>query len=79
MNQAQVMTDALIVKHPDVLGGKPVIAGTRITVDLILERLGEGRSITDILTEYPHLTREQIGAALEYARSRLMPTSTAAE
>ena len=49
--------------------GKPVIEGTRITVELILTRLAEGRSVADILTEYPHLTEAQVTAAIEYARA----------
>lgn len=47
--------------------GKPLIKGTRITVELILEKLASGNSIDDILTSYPHLNREQILACLDYA------------
>ncbi len=52
---------------PDVMQGKPVIRGTRITVDLILRKLAEGGSASDILDAYPHLTIEDIRAALAYA------------
>jgi len=52
---------------PDVMQGKPVIRGTRITVDLILRKLAEGASESDLLDAYPHLTREDIRAALAYA------------
>jgi uncharacterized protein (DUF433 family) len=52
---------------PDVMQAKPVIRGTRITVDLILRRLAEGASESDLLDAYPHLTREDIRAALAYA------------
>jgi len=52
---------------PDVMQGKPVIRGTRITVDLILRKLAEGASESDILDAYPHLTTEDIRAALAYA------------
>jgi uncharacterized protein (DUF433 family) len=52
---------------PDVMQGKPVIRGTRITVDLILRKRAEGASEADILDAYPHLTREDVRAALAYA------------
>ena len=54
------MPDARIVSDPKVLMGKPVIAGTRISVELILEEIGSGTSIDDLLHAYPHLTREQV-------------------
>jgi uncharacterized protein (DUF433 family) len=56
-----------IITDPGVLAGKPVIAGTRISVQLILEKLRDGWTIDDLLDDYPQLTREQIGAALDYA------------
>ena len=62
-------TSSLITSDPEILGGKPVIAGTRISVQLILEKLGAGWSIQDLLEDYPHLTRDQIIAAIAYAAS----------
>lgn len=56
-----------ITLSPDVMQGKPVIRGTRITVDLILRKLAEGASEADILDAYPHLTVEDVRAALAYA------------
>ncbi len=56
-----------IITDPGILAGKPVIAGTRISVQLILEKLRDGWTIDDLLDDYPQLTREQIGAALDYA------------
>lgn len=56
-----------IVSRPDVMFGKPVIEGTRITVELIMERIAAGQSVDDILASYPHLTREQILSALAHA------------
>lgn len=53
--------------NPDVLVGKPVIKGTRISVELLLDRLADGWSIDDILASYPHLTRDDILAALAFA------------
>jgi uncharacterized protein (DUF433 family) len=60
-------TSAQIVNDPDILGGKPVIAGTRISVQLILEKMRDGWTINDLLDDYPYLTREKIVAALAYA------------
>lgn len=56
-----------IALDPKVLGGKPVIKGTRIAVEFIVELLAEGWGIEDILRNYPHLTREDVLAALKYA------------
>ena len=57
----------LIQSHPKIMMGKPVVAGTRITVELILEKLAAGESIEQLLDEYPTLTRESIYAALDFA------------
>ena len=61
------MLKGLIVSDPAVMMGKPVIKGTRITVELILEKLAAGETIEQILEAYPHLTREGIQAALSFA------------
>jgi len=61
------MKKALIVSDPSVMMGKPVVAGTRITVELILEKLAAGRSIEELVEAHPRLTREGIHAALAYA------------
>lgn len=53
--------------NPDVMLGKPVIKGTRITVELILKRLSEGMTIEELLEAYPHITKEDIYAALSYS------------
>ena len=53
--------------NPQVMLGKPVIRGTRIMVELILRKLSEGATETDLLEAYPHLTRQDIRAALAYA------------
>jgi uncharacterized protein (DUF433 family) len=52
---------------PDILAGKPVIRGTRVAVELVLELLAAGQSEADILDDYPGLTREDILACLAYA------------
>jgi uncharacterized protein (DUF433 family) len=58
---------AYIHSDPAVLVGKPVIRGTRISVELILEQLSYGRSVGDILESYPHLSAKQVYAALAFA------------
>jgi uncharacterized protein (DUF433 family) len=61
------MATGMITADPKVMLGKPVIAGTRITVELILEKLGAGESVEQLLDSYPHITREGINAALAFA------------
>ena len=56
-----------ISSNPKVMLGKPCIKGTRITVELVLEKLSEGATPQDILTMYPHLTLDDISAVLMYA------------
>ena len=51
--------------------GKPVIKGTRVPVELIVRKLGEGASIEDLLDGYPNLKKEDIQAALTYAANTL--------
>ncbi len=60
----------MIISDPNVMVGKPVIRGTRITVELILQKLAAGQTVEQILEDYPHITREGIGAALEFAAAR---------
>jgi uncharacterized protein (DUF433 family) len=57
----------LIESKSNVMMGKPVIGGTRITVECILERLGAGETIEQIVEEHPRLTREAVLAAVEFA------------
>ncbi len=60
---------------PDVMSGKPVIRGTRITVEIVLERLENGYSTTELLEDWPHITSEDLAAALAYARDHLLRSS----
>lgn len=62
------MNDPVIVSDPAVMMGKPVVAGTRITVDLILEKLASGESIEQLLEAHPRLTRQAVLAALDFAK-----------
>ena len=57
--------------NPKTMVGKPVIRGTRISVELVLKMLSQGVSIGEILEEYPHLTKEDIQACLAYAAQAL--------
>ena len=60
------MQTNIIISDPTIMMGKPVISGSRITVELILEKLAAGESIEQILEAHPRLTREGIQAALTY-------------
>jgi len=60
-----------LVANPAILGGKPVIKGTRISVEFVLELLASGVSEDEILSDYRHLSREDIKACLEYAAHAL--------
>jgi uncharacterized protein (DUF433 family) len=53
--------------NPEVMMGKPVIRGTRITVELIVQKIKEGTSEEDLLKAYPKLSKRDIRAAVEYA------------
>jgi len=69
------MKEQLIVCQPGVLGGKPVIRGSRISVAFILQSLASGMSLDDILAAYPHLSKEGVLAAIDYA-ARIMDGET---
>lgn len=66
----QAMKDKIIV-DPKVMFGKPVIAGTRITVEHILKLLKQELSLKEILEDYPHLKKADIEAAIDYASESL--------
>jgi uncharacterized protein (DUF433 family) len=56
-----------IISDPNIMMGKPVVAGTRITVELILEKLSTGESVEQIIKSHPNLTQQGIQAALNFA------------
>ena len=60
-----------ITTDPDILFGKPVITNTRIPVDLILEKMAAGETVTQLLKAYPRITQESIQACLLYAADNL--------
>ena len=62
---------ALISIDPEMMMGKPCMAGTRLTVELILEHLALGYSIEELMDRYPRLTREGVYAALAFATDRI--------
>jgi uncharacterized protein (DUF433 family) len=61
------MPQALITSDPKIMMGKPTLTGTRITVELILEKLAAGETVDQILSEHPRLTAEGIRAAIAFA------------
>jgi uncharacterized protein (DUF433 family) len=65
------MGRALIQSDPFIMMGKPVVAGTRITVELILEKLAAGKTIEQLLEAHPRLTREAVRATLAFAAEAL--------
>jgi uncharacterized protein (DUF433 family) len=60
-----------IERNPDVMVGKPVIRGTRITVEIILRRLADDYTIEQVLDDYPHITREDVLSALGFAADHM--------
>ena len=60
-----------IVSNPHIMMGKPVVVGTRITVELILEKLAQGESVPQILEAYPRLTAYDVSCALAFAADAL--------
>lgn len=69
MDESQILSR--IVINPAVMAGKPVIKGTRLTVEMILNQLGHGVTASEILGEYEGLSHEDIQACLLYASKSL--------
>ena len=65
------MSTPYITSNPNIMFGKPVVAGTRVTVEIILDRFAAGENEDDLLANFPRLTREGIRAALAYASKSL--------
>ena len=65
------MATQLIESNPAIMMGKPVVTGTRVTVELILEKLGAGETIEQILQAHPRLTREGVLAAIVFGAQAL--------
>jgi uncharacterized protein (DUF433 family) len=65
------MAQALITSDPKIMMGKPTVAGTRITVELILEKLAAGETVEQVLSEHPRLTADGLRAAIAFAAEAL--------
>jgi uncharacterized protein (DUF433 family) len=59
-----------ITRNPAVMGGKPCIRGLRVTVGTIVGQIGAGRTVDELLQDYPYLERDDMGEALRYAAWR---------
>lgn len=59
---------AHITRNPEILGGKPIIRGTRIAVELVVDWIESGVAIEQVLDDYPNLTRDDIVAAVAFTR-----------
>ena len=66
------MTEKLIDRNPDILGGTPVFSGTRVPVRILMEHLEAGDRLDDFLDDYPTVTREQAVELLERATAQLL-------
>ena len=66
----------LITTSPDVLGGTPVFAGTRVPVQTLIDYLEGGETIDDFLEGFPTVTRQQVIAFLEEAKARMLPVAS---
>ena len=69
MKEDQPLYHERIVADPRILAGKPVVKGTRIGVDLVLEELAQNPDITEVLAVHPDLTRDDVQACLAYAKA----------
>jgi uncharacterized protein (DUF433 family) len=59
-----------ITQQPEVMGGKACIRGMRVTVGMVVGQIGAGRSVDEVLADYPYLEREDVMQALRYAAWR---------
>ena len=71
-NRGEIATDALIDRNPEILGGTPVFAGTRVPVRVLLEHLEAGDRLDDFLDDFPFVSREHAVAVLESAVAELV-------
>ena len=69
------MTDTLIERNPEILGGTPVFAGTRVPVRILMEHLEAGDRLDDFLNDFPSVTREQAVSLLEHATAMVVSGS----
>lgn len=72
VNSYKTAREKVIMRDPEIMGGTPVIGGTRITVYALAGRLEDGETIGDLLEDYPQLKREDVEAAIMYAKANPM-------
>lgn len=65
------ISEPMVISDPKIMMGKPVLRGTRITVELILDKLAAGESVDQILSEHPRVTPEGVRAAIAFAAKAL--------
>jgi uncharacterized protein (DUF433 family) len=70
------MQNPLITRSPDILGGTPVFAGTRVPIQTLLDYIESGETIDDFLDGFPTVKRDQVIAFLELARDHLVQSLT---
>ena len=66
MNAEEELLERIVV-NPKIMGGKPIVKGTRITVEQVLKMLAQGLTSKEILKDYPHLSKDDVAAVLLYA------------
>ncbi len=71
-NCGEISTETLIDRNPEILGGTPVFAGTRVPVRVLLEHLEAGDRLDDFLNDFPSVSREHVMAVLECAVAELV-------
>lgn len=71
MTDESLLYKERIVQDPSIMGGKPVVKGTRISVERVIQHLAENPDLDDLFQAFPHLTREDVQACLGYAYAQL--------
>jgi uncharacterized protein (DUF433 family) len=66
MNTEEELLERIVV-NPKIMGGKPIVKGTRITVEQVLKMLAQGLTTKEILKDYPHISKDDVAAVLLYA------------
>jgi uncharacterized protein (DUF433 family) len=70
------MSEPIVTSSPEILGGTPVFAGTRVPIQTLLDYLEGGATIDDFLTGFPTVKREQVVALLQEATARMIPKAS---
>ena len=65
-------SESVLVRDPEILGGRPIFRGTRVPVDVLFDNLADGLTLDEILRSYPTLERRDVLEALQLARKRLL-------